>query len=154
MPPVSSKRHLLRLVSETPSRLAIPSRCQTCSNATFDVFTSIPAFFAMFSTASFAAGSSLSPACFSSSVAIVAASLGLTMRPSTCSLPSLAASSSSAILRCARVMEMDGRTSSPAAISFLKTTCARWPHGSRVTILSGSNHDGFGLTSNTGSVSV
>lgn len=154
MPPVSSKRHLLRLVSDTLKRFAIPSRCQTCSNATFDVLTSIPAFFAMFSTTSFASGSSLSPACFSSSVAIVAASLGLTIFPSTWSLPSLAASSSSAILRCARVMLMEGRMSMPDSISFLKTTCARWPHGSRVTILSGSNHEGFGLTSKTGSVLV
>ena len=103
-----------------PKRAAMPGRCQTGSMAILLTLTSAP-------------GSvMLEP--------VVGAWLRITILPSIGIRPARTASSISLILRWARVIEAELRTSMPGC-DFANRYGAMWPSGSNETILP-SSHEG------------
>ena len=91
-----------------------------------------------------------------SSAALVtrAAPLDSSTVPSGTSLPWRTASTISGRITCALVTAMVGRMSWPAANSSANTSATVAPHGSRLTILPGSLHCGYGPITSVGAVSV
>src|SRR5882762_11962882 len=119
-----------------PNRSATPGKYQTGSTAALLTFISTPGYASLCVPSAFASGAVCN-----------------TIFPSTCTSPFLAASSISLNFICALVTLILGLISNPSSsICFLNTCGARCPQGSKLTILLGSDHDGWGGIGKGGSV--
>jgi len=126
--------------------------------AALDTLSSTPASNAACSTCLLASSSSERAVLAAADAArfwlIQSVGVRTTILPSTSSVPLRTMSSKSLSLRCARVIEMVGRTSMPASKYDLKSVGARWPYGSMAPIFFGSSQAGLCAIVNGGSVLV